>query len=205
MQAIAPIAAIGDRHHRAVADPEQGLQHALGVVHRLDGLAQHHAFEGAAGIVAELALGIALDHRQPLIEAGGDAVAVDLDAARIDALGVGEMVEKGVVEVAPLAFMRGRTLSKAFVILDEAQNTTPIQMKMLLTRLGPQAKCVVTGDITQIDLPRGTVSGLKDAVRVLQGIRDISVIHFTKEDVIRHHLVAQIVEAYEEAEQADDN
>ncbi|MDZ4786388.1 MAG: PhoH family protein [bacterium] len=108
-----------------------------------------------------------------------------------------EMIEKGVIEVAPLAFMRGRTLSNSFVILDEAQNTTTEQMKMFLTRLGPGSKCVVTGDVTQIDLPRGIKSGLIDAVNKLQHVNGISIIHFGVEDVIRHPLVAKIVAAYE--------
>lgn len=133
---------------------------------------------------------------RPLYDAMHDMV--DYEKAR-------EMVDKGLVEVAPLAFMRGRTLSKAFVILDEAQNTTPIQMKMLLTRLGPRAKCVITGDITQIDLPRGMTSGLKDAVRILKGLNGIAFIHFNKEDVIRHHLVAKIINAYERSKDVDDN
>lgn len=109
-----------------------------------------------------------------------------------------EMVEKGVVEVAPLAFMRGRTLTNAFVVLDEAQNTTAGQMKMLLTRLGRGSKCVVTGDPTQIDLPRGQQSGLIDALRVLKSVPGISIIDFTEEDVIRHPLVARIVRAYQQ-------
>lgn len=108
-----------------------------------------------------------------------------------------EMVEKGLVEVAPLAFMRGRTLSNSFVILDEAQNTTPGQMKMFLTRLGFRSKCIVTGDITQIDLPRGQVSGLTEALKVLQAVNGLSFVHFTEADVIRHPLVARIVEAYD--------
>lgn len=110
-----------------------------------------------------------------------------------------EMIAKGVIEVAPLAFMRGRTLSSAFVILDEAQNTTPEQMKMLLTRLGPGSKCVVTGDITQIDLPRGTRSGMIDALNHLEKVEGIGIINFEVQDVIRHPLVARIVAAYENA------
>ncbi|HJV60497.1 MAG TPA: PhoH family protein [Albitalea sp.] len=105
--------------------------------------------------------------------------------------------EKGTIEVAPLAFMRGRTLNHAFVILDEAQNTTPEQMKMFLTRIGFGSKCVVTGDVSQIDLPRGTDSGLIDAERVLRRVRGIATTHFTSADVVRHPLVARIVEAYE--------
>ncbi|MCB0319707.1 MAG: PhoH family protein [Bdellovibrionales bacterium] len=125
---------------------------------------------------------------RPLYDALHDMV--DFDRAA-------ELVEKGQVEVAPLAFMRGRTLSNAFVILDEAQNTTSIQMKMLLTRLGRGSKCVITGDITQIDLPHGTVSGLSQAVRVLKDIPGIHMLRFTKEDVIRHPLVSRIVDAYD--------
>jgi phosphate starvation-inducible PhoH-like protein len=108
-----------------------------------------------------------------------------------------EMVEKGQIEVAPLAFMRGRTLSNAFVILDEAQNTTPVQMKMFLTRLGFGSKCVVTGDPTQIDLPRGIPSGLSDALHIVKRIQAVSVVDFTDEDVVRHPLVSEIVKAYE--------
>jgi phosphate starvation-inducible PhoH-like protein len=111
-----------------------------------------------------------------------------------------EMVERGVVEVAPLAFMRGRTLSNAFVILDEAQNTTPVQMKMLLTRIGFGSTCVVTGDVTQIDLPRGVESGLSHALRVLRDVNGISIVHFTDEDVVRHPLVSRIIQAYDRDE-----
>jgi phosphate starvation-inducible protein PhoH and related proteins len=111
--------------------------------------------------------------------------------------------EKGTIEVAPLAFMRGRTLNHAFVILDEAQNTTPEQMKMFLTRMGFGSKCVVTGDVSQIDLPRGTVSGLVEAERILGRVRGIATTHFTAADVVRHPLVARIVEAYDAARAAD--
>ncbi|HEY9064393.1 MAG TPA: PhoH family protein [Burkholderiaceae bacterium] len=107
--------------------------------------------------------------------------------------------EKGTLEIAPLAFMRGRTLNHAFVILDEAQNTTPEQMKMFLTRIGFGAKAVVTGDVSQIDLPRGTESGLIDAERVLRRVRGIATTRFTAADVVRHPLVARIVEAYDAA------
>jgi phosphate starvation-inducible PhoH-like protein len=107
--------------------------------------------------------------------------------------------EKGTLEIAPLAFMRGRTLNHAFVILDEAQNTTPEQMKMFLTRIGFGAKAVVTGDVSQIDLPRGTRSGLIDAERVLARVRGIATTRFTAADVVRHPLVARIVEAYDAA------
>ncbi|MBV8122637.1 MAG: PhoH family protein [Burkholderiaceae bacterium] len=105
--------------------------------------------------------------------------------------------EKGQLEVAPLAFMRGRTLNHAFVILDEAQNTTPEQMKMFLTRIGFGSRCVVTGDTSQIDLPRGVTSGLIDAERVLARVKGIAMTRFTSADVVRHPLVARIVDAYE--------
>ena len=107
-------------------------------------------------------------------------------------------VERNVIEVAPIAFMRGRTLNNSFVVLDEAQNATIEQMKMFLTRLGFDSRAVVTGDITQTDLPTGTNSGLVDAQSVLSDVDGISFIHFSKEDVVRHELVQQIVEAYEE-------
>ena len=105
--------------------------------------------------------------------------------------------ERNAIEIAPLAFMRGRTLNNAFVILDEAQNTTPEQMKMFLTRIGIGAKAVITGDPTQVDLPRGQKSGLAEATTILRDVRGIGVTHFLKEDVVRHPLVARIVAAYE--------
>lgn len=105
--------------------------------------------------------------------------------------------ERGDIEVAPLAYMRGRTLDDSFIILDEAQNTTSEQMKMFLTRLGFNSKIVVTGDITQIDLPDGKHSGLKEAIKVLKGIKDISIITLTAKDVVRHRLVQEIIKAYE--------
>lgn len=107
------------------------------------------------------------------------------------------LAERGAIEVAPLAYMRGRTLSDAYIILDEAQNTTNEQMKMFLTRLGEGSKAVITGDLTQIDLPPGKVSGLKRAVTVLEGIKDISICHFSHKDVVRHELVQSIIKAYE--------
>lgn len=110
---------------------------------------------------------------------------------------VQRLEEKRILEIAPLAYMRGRTLSDAFIILDEAQNTRPVQMKMFLTRLGPRSRVVVTGDITQIDLPRGVPSGLVEAERILRGTRGISFVYFSPEDVVRHRLVKDIVEAYE--------
>ncbi|MDE6209711.1 MAG: PhoH family protein [Lachnospiraceae bacterium] len=105
--------------------------------------------------------------------------------------------EKGLIEVAPLAYMRGRTLDNAFIILDEAQNTTPAQMKMFLTRIGFSSKIVVTGDLTQKDLPKGQASGLETAVKVLENIEDIEIIKLTNLDVVRHPLVQKIVKAYE--------
>lgn len=111
-----------------------------------------------------------------------------------------KLLQRGAIEVAPLAFMRGRTLNDAFVILDEAQNTTTEQMKMFLTRLGIGSKAVITGDITQIDLPENKLSGLVEAMDVLEGIQDIAFVYFTNRDVIRHRLVQKIVKAYERAE-----
>ena len=114
---------------------------------------------------------------------------------------VASMLEVGTIEVAPLAFMRGRTLNDAFIILDEAQNTTHEQMKMFLTRMGVGSKVVVTGDVTQVDLPEKTRSGLVDALRVLKGIDGIAQVYLTEKDVVRHRLVQQIVKAYERATQ----
>jgi len=128
---------------------------------------------------------------RPLYDALHDMV--DFDRAR-------RMVERGTIEVAPLAFMRGRTLNDSFVILDEAQNTTTEQMKMFLTRLGYGSKAVVTGDVTQIDLPAGKASGLKEAAAILRGISGIRFITFTERDVVRHPLVQQIITAYDRAE-----
>ena len=108
-----------------------------------------------------------------------------------------EYMETKVIQIAPLAFMRGRTLNDAIIVLDEAQNTTPHQIKMFLTRLGMNAKMIITGDITQIDLPRTTTSGLVQALKVLRDVRGIGRVEFTKKDIIRHQLVQRIVEAYE--------
>jgi phosphate starvation-inducible protein PhoH and related proteins len=121
-----------------------------------------------------------------------DALYDMLDAERVERL-----LERGVIEVAPIAFMRGRTLNDAFVILDEAQNTTSEQMKMFLTRLGFGSKAVITGDVTQIDLPSGRTSGLVEALKVVSGIDGIITVHFDERDVVRHALVQQIVKAYE--------
>ena len=125
---------------------------------------------------------------RPLYDALHDMV--DFDRAR-------KLIERGTIEVAPLAFMRGRTLNDSFVILDEAQNTTTEQMKMFLTRLGYGSKAVITGDITQVDLPAGKVSGLREAQHVLRGIEGIRFTTFTERDVVRHPLVQEIITAYE--------
>jgi phosphate starvation-inducible protein PhoH and related proteins len=122
-----------------------------------------------------------------------DALYDLLDADKLE-----RFLEKGIIEVAPLAFMRGRTLNDSFVILDEAQNTTSEQMKMFLTRLGFNSKAVITGDVTQIDLPQGRKSGLVEAIEICGKIPGISVIQFGEKDVVRHNLVQQIVRAYEE-------
>jgi phosphate starvation-inducible PhoH-like protein len=113
---------------------------------------------------------------------------------------VSRLVERGVIEIAPLAYMRGRTLNDSFIILDEAQNTTSEQMKMYLTRLGFNSKTVITGDITQIDLPTGRVSGLIEAEKILKDIEGIEIIYFSEKDVVRHKLVQEIIKAYERYE-----
>lgn len=128
---------------------------------------------------------------QPLYDALMDMIPYDKLA---------EYMEKGVIEIAPLAFMRGRTLDKAFVILDEAQNATVTQMKMFLTRMGAQAKFVITGDSTQIDLPRNQPSGLMRSVELLRGVEGIGVIELTGSDVIRHPLVKRVISAFEKME-----
>ncbi len=125
-----------------------------------------------------------------------DALYDVLDPDRVD-----RYIEKSIIEIAPIAFMRGRTLNDAFVILDEAQNTTSEQMKMFLTRLGFNSKAVVTGDVTQIDLPAGRRSGLIEAVEVVGKVEGISMIYFTERDVVRHSLVQRIIRAYEEFDQ----
>jgi phosphate starvation-inducible PhoH-like protein len=130
---------------------------------------------------------------RPIFDALNDMLPADQLAKRLST---------GEIEVAPIAFMRGRTLSYAFVILDEAQNTTPVQMKMFLTRLGEASRMVVTGDPTQVDLPLGTRSGLAEALETLGGVDGIATVRFTDEDVVRHDLVARIVRAYEARERA---
>ncbi|MFZ5352879.1 MAG: PhoH family protein [Bacillota bacterium] len=109
-------------------------------------------------------------------------------------------LERGLIEVAPLAYMRGRTLNDSYIILDEAQNTTPEQMKMFLTRLGFGSKCIITGDITQIDLPRGKYSGLKEVIEILNSVKGIEFVYFNEKDVVRHKLVQDIIKAYEKYE-----
>tara|TARA_R110002049_G_scaffold2750_2_gene21674 strand:+ start:538132 stop:539139 length:1008 start_codon:yes stop_codon:yes gene_type:complete len=131
---------------------------------------------------------------RPLMDALGDMV--DFDQAR-------QLMERDVIEVIPLAYMRGRTLTDAFVILDEAQNTTVAQMKMFLTRMGERSKMVVSGDATQQDLPRGTTSGLRDAIRRLKRIDSIGFVELTASDIVRHRLVQRIVEEYEKSENRD--
>ncbi len=123
-----------------------------------------------------------------------DALGETLDDAT-----VGKYLERGVIEVAPLAYMRGRTLSDAYVILDEAQNATREQLKMFLTRLGPGSKMIVSGDVTQIDLPRGSRSGLVDAEHLFSGIPGVGIVHLNETDVVRHPLIAKLVAAYQRA------
>jgi len=130
---------------------------------------------------------------RPIFDALNDMLPADQLAKRLSS---------GEIEVAPIAFMRGRTLSHAFVILDEAQNTTPVQMKMFLTRLGEASRMVVTGDPTQVDLPAGARSGLAEALETLRDVDGIAIMRFTDEDVVRHELVARIVRAYEARERA---
>jgi phosphate starvation-inducible PhoH-like protein len=127
---------------------------------------------------------------RPLYDALHDVLGTDHTA---------RLLERGTIEIAPLAYMRGRTLDDAFVILDEAQNTTPAQMKMFLTRLGFGSKMVITGDITQIDLPKGVTSGLAVAKKMLLDIEGISIVELDQTDVVRHPLVARIIEAYEKS------
>lgn len=127
-------------------------------------------------------------YMQPLYDALYDALPAEQVVKRL---------ETGEIEIAPLAFMRGRTLSKAYVILDEAQNTTPVQMKMALTRIGENSRMVITGDLTQVDLPGGQRSGLADALETLAGVKGVEFVHFTQADVVRHELVTRIIQAYD--------
>lgn len=132
-------------------------------------------------------------YMRPLYDALYDALPAEQVMKRL---------ETGEIEIAPLAFMRGRTLPNAFVILDEAQNTTPVQMKMALTRIGENSRMVVTGDVTQVDLPGGLRSGLVDAIDTLSGVPGIDFVHFTQDDVVRHELVTRIIQAYDEHERS---
>jgi phosphate starvation-inducible PhoH-like protein len=131
---------------------------------------------------------------QPLYDALRDMIPQE----RLDSF-----IEKGVIQIAPLAFMRGRTLDNAFVILDEAQNTTHAQMKMFLTRMGKSAKFMITGDPGQIDLPRRVISGLKEALLVLKEVKGVGIIYLDDKDVIRHRLVKKIISAYKEIEHTE--
>lgn len=131
------------------------------------------------------------DKIDPYLQPLYDALEDMMPASRLQ-----DMMDKHVIQIAPLAFMRGRTLSDAVVILDEAQNTTPAQIRMFLTRMGWNTKMIITGDMTQIDLPRGQKSGLKEALEILSGIEGISVINLTQKDIVRHKLVTRIVNAY---------
>ncbi len=131
---------------------------------------------------------------RPLYDALGDMIQADK---------LKNYLDTGVIEIAPLAFMRGRTLDKAFVILDEAQNATRLQLKMFLTRMGPTAKFIITGDLTQIDLPRKQHSGLVQAIRILEGVEGIEMVQLTTDDVLRHKLVKRILRAYEKDEESN--
>lgn len=137
------------------------------------------------------------DKIDPYLQPLYDALEDMLPAVKLQ-----DMIEKRVIQIAPLAFMRGRTLSDAVVILDEAQNTTTAQIRMFLTRMGWNTKMIVTGDLTQVDLPHGVTSGLREAVDVLDGIKGISVIRMEEKDIVRHKLVTRIVKAYREADDA---
>jgi phosphate starvation-inducible PhoH-like protein len=139
------------------------------------------------------------DKIDPYLRPLYDALYDMLPAEQVD-----RRLETGEIEVAPLAFMRGRTLANAYVILDEAQNATPVQMKMFLTRLGENARMVVTGDLSQIDLPRGVTSGLRHAVKTLEGVQGVATTQLSAGDVVRHELVSRIVNAYEAVEARGD-
>ncbi|MBO4558215.1 MAG: PhoH family protein [Bacteroidales bacterium] len=138
------------------------------------------------------------DKLDPYLQPLYDALLDMIPAKKLQSL-----MEDGTIQIAPLAYMRGRTLDKAFVILDEAQNTSLSQLKMFLTRMGNDAKFIVTGDATQVDLPRKGDSGLLKGVELVHGIRGISVVNFTKEDIVRHPLVTKIIEAFEGKEAAE--
>ena len=132
------------------------------------------------------------DKIDPYLQPLYDALEDMIPAAKLQ-----DMMDKHIIQIAPLAFMRGRTLSDAVVILDEAQNTTSAQIKMFLTRMGWNTKMIITGDMTQVDLPRDTQSGLREAMRILKGVEGISFVEMTKKDIVRHKLVTRIVNAFE--------
>ncbi len=140
------------------------------------------------------------DKIDPYLQPLYDALQDMIPAAKLK-----EYMESNVIQIAPLAFMRGRTLSDAVIILDEAQNTTTHQIKMFLTRLGMNAKMIITGDMTQIDLPPTQTSGLIQAIRILKGIQGIGKVEFNKKDIVRHKLVQRIVEAYEKYDEKQKN
>ncbi len=144
--------------------------------------------------------GTMLDKVHPYLRPLYDALYTMMDFERVD-----QLHQKGIIEVAPLAYMRGRTLNDAFIILDEAQNTTHEQMKMFLTRIGFSSKAVITGDITQTDLPENQISGLREAVQILRNIEGIAIVYFEPKDVVRHPLVRKIIEAYESHESQEKN
>lgn len=135
------------------------------------------------------------DKIDPYLQPLYDALEDMLPAVKLQ-----DMLEKHVIQIAPLAFMRGRTLSDAVVILDEAQNTTSAQIRMFLTRMGWNTKMIITGDLTQIDLPHGTTSGLREAMTILKGVEGISFINMDGKDIVRHKLVTRIVKAYDESD-----
>ena len=132
------------------------------------------------------------DKIDPYLQPLYDALEDMIPAAKLQ-----DMMEKHIIQIAPLAFMRGRTLSDAVVILDEAQNTTPQQIRMFLTRMGCSTRMIITGDMTQIDLPRGQKSGLKEALNILEDVEGISIVNLTQKDIVRHKLVTRIVNAYD--------
>ena len=135
------------------------------------------------------------DKIDPYLQPLYDALEDMLPAVKLQ-----DMMEKRVIQIAPLAFMRGRTLSDAVVILDEAQNTTTAQIRMFLTRMGWNTKMIITGDLTQVDLPHGTTSGLREAVTVLKDVEGISIVNMTDKDIVRHKLVTRIVKAFAKAD-----
>jgi phosphate starvation-inducible PhoH-like protein len=138
------------------------------------------------------------DKLDPYLQPLYDALQDMIPGAKLN-----EYMERGVIQIAPLAFMRGRTLADAIVILDEAQNTTTAQLKMFLTRLGVNGKMIITGDLTQIDLPTSQKSGLKDAIERLKNIKGIAMVEFNQKDIVRHHLVKHIVAAYNTTDNRD--